>query len=655
MRKTLSLFATIFGLSTLIGQTSEQEVLLKINNKEVTKDEFLRIYNKNRGIETDNSLSVDDYLQLFINYKLKVEEAENLGYDTVPAFVKEMGGYKKQLSKPYLENDDMLESNCQMEYQRMHEEINAAHILVMHNFTASPKDTIEAYNKALSIRQRILAGEPFASVAAAMSDDKSAVENGGNLGWFSALRMVDPFENACYNLKVGEISDIVKTQFGYHIIRVNGRRPNKGDINVSHIFTSIPKNSTDAEKQTAKQKIEKAYSELIAGAAWDSVTAKYSEHPGTASKGGKLGWVNMNSIPSEFIDACYDMNPGEYSKPFLTNFGYHIVKLNETKPVAPYEELKSEISKKVKLSPAFVATTKETLTSRIKKEYGFKSFEENIVPFYTLCDSTVLRGKWDYNKAKDLTKPVLTIGDKTCTQFDFAKFIAEKKLYNVGISVPINIYNRFNDYIEKEVIAYEEERLPLKYPELRYLLEEYHDGILLFNLTEDVVWKKAIDDTAGLKSFYDQLPEKYSWGQRIVLTKYSYSDSTKLDALLKLAKKNSKGTVKAEEFSAKLCPTDSLPCVSITELKYEKGDNSLADSITWKPGSYLPTKDGNKFVLFYVKQILQPQTKFLTDAKGLYTADYQNYLEKNWINLLRNKYNIQINNEVLEGIKKEQK
>lgn len=655
MRKALSIFTVIIGINSLIGQTTEQQVLLKINNKDITKDEFLRIYNKNRGIETENVLSVDDYLQLFINYKLKVEEAENIGYDTMPSFIKEMNGYKKQLSKPYLEKDDMLEAYCQEEYKRMHEQINASHILVMHNFTSNPKDTLAAYKKIVELRQRIIAGEPFKEVAAASSDDKSAEQNGGDLGWFTALRMVDPFENACYNMKVGEISNIVKTDFGYHIIKLNGRRPNKGDLNVAHVFTMLPKNFTDAEKQAANQKIEKAWADLQAGVPWDSVTAKYSEHKGTANRGGNLGWVNMNSIPSAFIDECYILQHGQYSKPFLTGWGYHIVRLINTKPIAPYEELKSEIAKKVKSSPTFVATTKEILTSRIKKEYVFKAYEENVIPFYTLCDSSMLSGKWDFNKAKDMTLPVFTIGDKTYNQFDFAKFIASKKMYNKGISIPVNIDARFNEYIENEVIAYEEENLPSKFPELKYLLEEYHDGILLFNLTENVVWKKAIEDTTGLKAFYDQLPKKYSWGERIVLAKYVYTDSTKLGDLLKLAKKNTKGELKAQGISSKLCPGDSLPCVSLSELKYEKGDNSLADSIAWKTGSYLTTKDGNKFVLFYVNQILPAQSKLLADAKGLYTADYQNLLEKNWISTLRNKYSVNINNEVLESIKKDQK
>lgn len=651
MRKTLSILTVFIGLNALLGQSSDQQVLLKINNKDVTKEEFLRIYNKNRGIESGNALTVDEYLQLFINYKLKVEEAEALGYDTMPAFIKEMDGYKKQLSKPYMESDDRLEAACQEEYKRMHEEVNASHILVMHNFTSQPKDTIEAYKKILAIRQRIIAGEPFDQVAASASDDKSASINGGNLGWFTALRMVEPFEDACYNMKVGELSGIVKTQFGYHIIKLNGRRPNKGDMNISHIFALLPTNFTEAEKEAAKQKIDKAYSELQAGVIWDTVVARYSEHKGTAKKGGRLGWVNMSSVPSEFIDQCYDMKIGDYSQPFSTGHGFHIVKLNERRPVASYDELKSEISKNVKNSPNFTATSKEILTNQIKNEYHYVDSSQNIIPFYTLCDSSMLTGKWDYNKAKGMNRPVFKIGDKTYSQFDFAKYIAAKKLYNRGISIPVNIDLRFKDYVETELADYAEERLPSKYPELKYLLDEYHDGILLFNLTENVVWKKAIEDTAGLKAFYDQLPQKYTWGERIVLSKYTFKDSSKVETLLKMIKKNAK----VEDISAKLCPKDSVPCVSVAEYKYEKGDNSMADSVAWKPGSYITTKDGSKPVLFYVKQILPPQTKLLSDAKGLYTADYQNQLEKNWVATLRNKYSVQINNDVLEEIKKVQK
>lgn len=653
MKKTLFILSAIFGFSSLIGQATDKEILLKINNSEVTKDEFLRIYNKNKGIEADNKLSVDEYLQLFINYKLKVEEAENLGYDTVPGFIKEINGYKKQLSKPYLESDDVVESKSKVEYERMKEEINASHILVMHNFDVAPKDTMKAYNQAQAIRKRLIAGEPFEEVAKAMSDDKSAIDNGGNLGWFSAQRMVDPFEDACYKLKVGDISDIVRTQFGYHIIKLNGRRPYKGTMNISHVIAVFSKNASDAEKEAAKQKIDKAYADLQAGVPWDTVAVRYSEHKNTAGKGGKLGWVNSYNVPSEFNETIYDLNPGEYTKPFASRYGQHIARLNERKPLEPYDDIKSEIAKKVKSSPDFNSITKNSLVNRIKNEYGFKAYEENVTPFNTLCDSSMLVGKWDYTVAKDMVLPVFTIGDKTFNQYDFAKFIAERRLYNRSVPIPANVHARFNAFIEENVIGYEEDKLPSKYPDLRYLLEEYHDGILLFNLTENMVWKKAIEDTVGLTTFYNQLPEKYSWSQRISISKYTYSDSSLIKPLLKLAKKSAKNGTNAEALSAKLCPNDSLPCVSVVAVKYEKGDNSLIDSIEWKPGSYLVSKEGNKQVLFYVNQILSPEIKKLTDAKGLYTADYQNFLEKNWIESLRNKYNIQVNNEVLDKIKAE--
>jgi peptidyl-prolyl cis-trans isomerase SurA len=557
------------------------------------------------------------------------------------------------LSEPYLENKVLLDSYVKESYKRMQEEINASQILVSVNFDSHPEDSTKAYKKAMEVRQRIIAGEPFEEVANSMADGNSKV-NGGKLGWFTANKMVYPFETACYNLKVGEISMPVKTQYGYHIIRVNGRQKNKGELAASHIIVFVPKDATDLDKQAAKQKIEKAYAELKAGTPWGKVVETYSEHERTKKKEGRLGYINRGMSQDFLWDTLYNLKPGAYSAPFKSEAAYHILKLDDIKPIEPFDSLKSSMTDNFKISVEYVSKSEEELTEKILKEYGSQKFFENVKPFYSLVDSSIYVGKWDYKKAKDMVKPVFTVGNKTYNQYEFAKYINDRGFYNRGIALNLCVDDRFEEFINEKAAEYEKENLPSKYPELKNLLDEYHDGILLFNLTEEKVWKKAIDDTAGLKKFYDELPQKYSWGERVKISKYIYADSSMINALLKLAKKNAKNPANSKLLSQQLCPKDSLPCVAVTELKYEKGDNAVGDSITWKAGAYLQTKDKDKFVLLYVDSILPSQIKKLQDARGLYTADYQNYLEKKWIDELRNRYVIKINNEVLENIKKEQ-
>jgi peptidyl-prolyl cis-trans isomerase SurA len=626
-------FTTIFVLILLNCSFAQDTVntLLTIDNKPVTKDEFLRIYNKNSSIADDQKKSVDEYLDLFINYKLKVIEAVNLGYDTMSTFVKEMEGYTKQLAKPYLENNNAIDSFAREAYQRSLEEINASHILLRVDKHAIPKDTV-------------------------IKDNSPDPENeiGGDLGWFSTFRMVYAFESGAYNTPVGQISLPVRTEFGYHLIKVNGRRPNRGDVNASHILAYIPRNPSDVEVAAAEQKIQKAYDELQAGVPWGDVVKKYSEHTATVGNEGNLGWLRAGSGPDELLDMCFSLDTGTYSKPFKSQYGYHIVKTLGFKPVQTYSEVEADYKKKVKQTGAIQEITREQVLQRIKTESGYKFYEANLDPLYAISDSTMRTGKWDPERAKDLKEPIFIIGDKTYTQYDIAKAVCSKRIGNPSLTLPMSIRKRLMTYIDDELFNFEMEQLPNKYPDYKYLLEEYHDGILLFNLTEDMVWKKAIDDSTGLQNFYDSLPEKYTWETRLALTKYVYRDSSLTAGLLKLAKKRVKSGTTADGLSKSLCPQDTIPCVSFTELKYERGDNSVADSMKWTKGTFLTSKDKENNILYYVDDVLPEQMKTLKDARGLYTADYQAYLEKEWVQELRKKYTIQVNAAVLNQIRMEE-
>jgi peptidyl-prolyl cis-trans isomerase SurA len=654
MKTYFTLLTTLIALQFSFAQ-QPSDILMTIDDKQVTKDEFLRIYNKNSSIADEQKKSVDDYLDLFINYKLKVIEAEKLGYDTVSSYLKEMDGYTKQLAKPYLESDESLDSFVLEAYQRTLEEVNASHILLTLNQNALPKDTAEVYNRIMSIRDRIVnKGESWDEVIKKESPNPGN-EIGGDLGWFAGFRMVYPFESAAYNTPVGQISMPVRTEYGYHLVRVNDRRKNRGEVQVSHILTVLPKNYSDIEFNAAQQKIQNAYNDLQQGADWNETVQKYSEHKKTIGRGGDLGWLKTGRVPDGILDAAFALDSGEYSKPIQTEYGFHIIKVTGFRPVPTFDAVKADYQKQVKTTPAITNITKNWSLDKIKQEYGYKYYEENLDPLYAKLDSGIFKKTWNPDVAKDLTAPVFTIGDKTYTQYDLAKFISTKKFIPNTPSFAVSIRQRLFSYIDEKIYDYEISQLPKKYPEYRYLLEEYHDGILLFNLTEDKVWKQAVDDSTGLENYYNSLPEKYSWGKRLAITKYSYKDSLLASKILKLAKNRIKSGLSAADMSKSICPLDSLPCLSFVELKYEKGDNAIADSMTWKKGSYIVTKDKENHLIYFVDDILPEKTKTLKDARGLYTADYQTYLEKQWIQELRNKYTISINQDILNQIRAEEK
>lgn len=255
MKKLILCVSIVWGTLAVYAQEKENPVVLEIGNKKVTLEEFEAIYKKNADEnKTSTPEELKDYLDLYIKFKLKVVEAEALGMDTLPAFVQELEGYRKQLAQPYLSDREVTEGLIKEAYERMKSDVNASHILVKVSQEAEPKDTLAAYNKILKIRKRIITGEDFEKVAAETSEDPSAVKNKGNLGYFTVFQMVYPFESAAYNTEVGKISMPVRTSFGYHILKVNDKRPARGTMKAAHIMIRVNKNDGEEEIQNKKTK-----------------------------------------------------------------------------------------------------------------------------------------------------------------------------------------------------------------------------------------------------------------------------------------------------------------------------------------------------------------------------------------------------------------
>lgn len=652
MKKIISTFPLL--LTLLVGFSQSPGYLMKIDGREIDSKEFLRVYNKNNNItpETEKK-SIDEYLDLFINYKLKVIESENRGYDTMQSFIDEFGGYRDQLAKPYIQNEEIKADLIQEAYSRHKEEVNAAHILIQCDENASPEDTLKAFEKVSEIRTRLLAGEPFDEVAKATSDDPSVKENAGKLGYFSAFSMVYPFESGAYNTKVGQLSKPVRTRYGYHLIKVLDKRQSRGSVKVAHCMTRIPYEASAPEKEAAKEKIDKAYLALMNGKSWEEVVQEFSENPRTKANNGDVGWLQSGQAPPEFLDVCFKLDTGKFSKPIETSGGYHIAFILEKKPIESFDEIKEKLSRKVDSDPLRQQTLKDLMRAELISKYGIKKHENKIFALEQYMDSSLYSGGWDFNKAENLSEPVLTVGKRNLSQADFAQFISTDA-YQEKESFKTILERKFEEYTEKSLYAYATDMLPKENPDYKYLLQEYHDGILLFNLTNDLVWQKAQEDTVGLKEFYKNA-DKYLWKERIDVIVYEYKDNSFTAKLPKLIKKHRKKDYNDEYLISALCPKDSIPCISSSSKTYEKGQDALTEKFTWEKGfnTVISKEDVNYF--YYIEEVLPPQPKKLDDTKGLYIADYQNYLETKWIVDLREKYSIELNKKELERIKSELK
>ncbi|MDD2631737.1 MAG: peptidylprolyl isomerase [Bacteroidales bacterium] len=648
-------------LPSLNAQNAGEKVLLTIGNEKISADEFLAIYKKNNvDGEVLDKKSLEEYLELFINFKLKVKEAETLGLDTAASFKNELKGYRDQLAKPYFVDEEVNAYLLQQAYSRKLKDVRVSHILVRVDKYATPEDTLAAYNKIMEIRSRIVGGEDFNEVAAEVSEDPSARDmpaqgyqpprqgNRGDIGYFTVFDMVLPFEEAAFSMKEGEVSQPVRTEFGYHLLKLQSIRPALGSVQVAHLFLKMPDNATAADSVILAARADSIYKALQAGARWDEMVKELSDDKSSSENGGKLPWFGSNRMVPSFIDGIRSIaDTGQISKPVLTSYGWHIIKLVDKKPVRSFEDEKADLKQSLSKDKRS-NKSKESIIRRIKQEANYQPNRKALEAFYAVVDSSVYKRKWEADKAAGMNQTIFTLGNQKYNQHDFAAFLAKHQTINSKETIPYFVDKVYNEWVDEQAIAYEDARLEEKYPEFKALVKEYRDGILLFDLTDKMVWSKAISDTTGLQNFYENNKENYLWGKRLKATVITSDKRADVDKALELIN-NGMSPEEVKEVLVNDKPLD----VMIVNKKFSKGDNEFVDKVEWKAGTS-PVYSGTagNFGLVIVEEVVAPEHKTLGEARGLITADYQNYLEARWIEELRDKYPVVVNEKVLNELQK---
>lgn len=644
--------------SLLMAQSYAKKTLITIGDKKITAEEFVETYEKN-NVKTEvlDKKNIDEYLQLFIDFKLKVTEAENLQMDTVPSFIRELKNYREQLAKPYFSNDDVTEELVAEAYERLQYDINAAHILIKCDAKSVPADTLAAYNKAMKARERAMKGEDFGALAVELSEDPSArdmaeipgvrrayVGNKGELGYFTVFDMVYPFESGAYNTAEGEVSMPIRSDFGYHIIKVNSKTPASGLIRAAHIFLPIDENTVDS---VLKNKAFNIYNEVISEPEnWSEFVRKYSEDRGTIANNGVLSTFRVNQIVPEFISAVKSLKPGEISEPVKTNFGYHIIKLVMTTPPSDFETEKPRLEERVQRDMRG-KISEEIAMRRIMKENGFKENTKVKDEFIATIDSSLIQARYLGNDDIKTNKVLFTIGKEKCKLQEFVDYIIENQRRQGFLAPAAYAYELYDKFLQEKVFAYEDSKLEEKYPEFRTLVQEYHDGILLFSLMEEQVWNKAMEDTVGLKEFYERNKNMYMWDDRVRVISVTSNDKDNVEELMTLLSNDI--SVDSLRTYIKSNSVDA----SARTLVYQKGENVNADAMEWKEGvvNKFESSVDNTTQIIKIIEVRPAEPKAFKEAKGLITSAYQAELETLWLQQLKEKYPVVIKEKVLEEIK----
>jgi peptidyl-prolyl cis-trans isomerase SurA len=664
--KTLTLYTYLLLIGFVLvsfdsfAQTKEDSVLLIIGGDKITVSEVMSLYRKNniKGTVLDKK-AFDAYLGLFINYKLKIRQASDLKMDTVTAFKNEYEYYRSQLAQPYMTDEEMSNFLTQEAYQRKLKDIRASHILVKLDINASPDDTLNAYNKILSIRQRILNGEDFGKVAAEVSDDISARDqknglktvtgNKGDLGYFTVFDMVYPFETAAYSTEIGKISMPVRTDFGYHLVKVKAIKPAIGEVLASHILFSFDNTPSSADSIAVKKKVDSIFLKIKKGEDFALLARNFSDDRVTASKGGLLPWFGSNRMVPEIIDAVDGLKPGQYSQPFMSSFGWHILKVIERKPIGSYNDIKDVLRQKITRGDRLEALN-QSFVEKLKKKYHYKADLKALDKVNTTLTDSVFLGKWKIAAPNKLSKFLCSFDGRSYTQLDFANYIAANQIPRNKMDKKQYTTVRFNSFVNKELLDYEDQHLETRYPEFKDLVKEYHDGLQVYALTDLNVWTKAETDTAGLRSFYEQNRNNYLLDTRLDASVYTVFNSTRIEKVRAMILKGL-----SEEEILKSYNSDTNKVVTVEHHMYLRGESPVIDLIDWKEGlsRNVDTDGTTMFVL--VNKVLPPMPKPLRDIRGIVVSDYQNYLEKSWMSGLRKKYTCTVNNNIFEQIEKDLK
>jgi peptidyl-prolyl cis-trans isomerase SurA len=644
-----SLFVIVSLLSSAgtNGQNVNDKILMTIAGKEVPAGEFIRMYKKSS--EPGKTQVIDDYLQQYVVFKLKVADAINEGMDTTRAFRTELNGYRNQLAQSYLTDNETKEKLLQKAYKRYLTEINAWHILVACPAGAKPADTLIAWKKANDIRERIINGEQFEQVARGTSDDPSVKINGGNLGYFTVFQMIMPFEDAAYNLKKGEISHPVRTPYGYHIIKVADKRPSKGKILVAHIMKASPPGTGEKEAREAEESINKIYQELQGGTSFSLLAKKYSDHKESAASGGKLVWFGTGEMIPDFSEAAFAIpDTGKYTKPVRTIYGWHIIKLLDKKPPGSYEETRSYLESKINQS-YLNSLSKKYFVKKLEKEYKFRINQAAFNWFTQNTDTMIMKGNARYNRASIPSGYLYSFADQHLTTKEFAAYI-EKRCSMIITDDPVYFINQsIEASISDQIIKYENSILEKKYPDFRYLMNEFHDGMLLFEISGEKVWNKVQEDTVGLKKYYEEHKHDFLSRRGIEAKLYTLrsKDEEKLlhSSYRKFSKKEGTDRLMLDKINS---THDSL--LVITEGKWFTGDNPEIDNINWVTGpQYI--RINNFPAVIVINKVMEPAPLPFEEIRGEMMTGYQEYLENEWLKQLKEKYTVKIDDLVFNEIK----
>ncbi|MFZ9755598.1 MAG: foldase protein PrsA [Bacteroidia bacterium] len=685
-RIRIALFA-LLGAITGALNAQNSSVVFVVNpavanqmGQEVTYGEFKRQFLKNINLDERQvtAAEIDEYLQLYIRFKLKIQVAVESGQSENSAYLQELGMYREQLARNYLYDRQVTADLIEEAYDRMRSEVRVSHILIACPRGASAQTEAQAKGRMEEIYQQLRrnnTAENFASMAETNSDDPGTKSAGGDLGWMTAMQVVYEFENYAYNTPVGDISPVFRTDFGYHVLRVTAKRPNRGDVKVRHILIRVTAPGEEYD-DAALKKMEEIRNQIVSGqASFEEMARNYSEDYNSRYNGGIMDYVNTTQYIGDpdrqlWVDKAFSMTEkGEISSVFRTNYGYHLLQLVDVRPMASFDQMRSSLKQQVQQN-ARSKVSIDALVEKVKRENNFTENPQAYQAFLTVLDSSFLNGSFDMdalpksydNKGKRfnlLDMELFRLGNESYTVEDFALFIQNnRRAMNSGKAEAFA--SEYQQWVSESCVANQNEHLEERSEEFRDIYQEYREGILMFNRMQQLVWDRANNDSAGLAQYFAEHRDAYRWDDRYHVDIYYCSDAKMMKTVAKQVKKG----VQAD--SLLRMHTRNNPLGFNYRMGYYQWSdtglvpnpavlNTLFSNSAYKSQTGLVKLNqvGEDWILVNIHGFLPAGPKALSECRGPVTSRYQEELERRWMDELENRYEVSINYESVEALKKE--
>ncbi|CAH0999283.1 Chaperone SurA [Neolewinella maritima] len=641
----------IFGLAVTLLFTlplsaqDDSEVLFTVAGKPVTVGEFRYIYTKTNGEDaTFSRESVMEYLDLYERFKLKVARAHDMGLDTVVALQNELEGYRKQLADNYLLDREVTDPLVEQLYIRKQQDVDFSHILF--NVPSDrPADTLAVFERAQQVRQQLTA-DNFAQQAGQLSEDTYSKDRGGRIGYVSAPlpNGMHRLEEALWAAQPGKVYGPVRTAAGYHLFVRHASRPAYGQVEIAHILIRKGEDA-GADTEPARERAMQAAAALEAGTPFEEVAATYSEDDKTRNQGGYIGFFGINRYNKDFEQAAFALTEdGQVSEVIESPVGFHILKRVSRRGVQPLEEQRPLLEATVRQDSRFAAAQR-ALLQRLRRQYGTDLMDQNLATYTATLDSSFFDVRKTF--ATDTDLPLLRIGDNTLTVSDFNDYLTRNGRRRATLqrsqALPEAVRVLFDAWVEQEVQRYAEQQLEVKFPDFRALMREYREGILLFEATKLEVWDKAGTDSTGLEEFFAAHREQYQFAPRARVQSFRIRVSDSLQVADVLAYADGRTPEEIMEYFGR-------QDVAVEEERYEA--DRLPEDLSMEVGSQTdPEQDPSGTVRVYRVAAVEPaRPKELQEARGYVIADYQDQLEREWVDALRKTYEVKVNKNVLNKL-----